>query len=455
MEGNSYVVLNERLILFSAKDCYNIATEQFVNGGSRYEFVGVNKTGKEIVMLIDGLRTMNELKEYICSTFDIDYTENEEWIEQFLITLNKKNVLEFKEEPHKCSIWKVRGDENQISPLHMTVEVTHKCNLACKHCYLSASIKKDNVMTIDKFRKLVSILKENGVMNIELTGGEVFVNPDSYEIVKLALENFAIVGLLTNGTLVDDKTIDLLAKYKSKVIINVSIDSINSELHDSFRGCKGSFEKSCDTIRRLSSKGLTVRMASSIFEENMWEVDKLADLAINLGAKVFTYNFIENFGRGKAFLKSRENDIKTVKFEDYYKYVLEVVEKYKDIIAIEESEEYIKGLKNCGSGTISVAISPEGNIRPCVLPPKEISLGNIFDEDYREIFDRDIFSEIGKIKPPNKENGCAKDCKSYTICKGCYLKAFNINTENEEPCEWIVKNNLFKLLEGYKRSCQK
>lgn len=454
MIENKYVVLNKKLTLFKSKNCYNVAIDKIVGGKSTYNFVGINETGKNIVELIDGEKNLSEFKKYICDSFDIDYVENSEWIESFLIRLNKEKILQFKDLPEKCEIWRTKGNEKFISPLHAVVELTHKCNLACKHCYLSASIKNDSIMTIDKFQQLVSILKENGVMNIELTGGEVFIHPDSYEIIKLSLEKFAIVGLLTNGTLIDDKVINLLEEYKNKVIINISIDSVDSALHDSFRGCKGSFKKSCNAIKALSEKGLTVRMASSIFLDNMWEIDKLAELAIKLGAKVFTYNFIEDFGRGKDFLNNINDEVKTTKFQEYYDYIQNIITKYKDLISIVESDEYMDGLRNCGSGTISIAISPDGNIRPCVLAPKEISLGNVFEENYREIFNKDIFTKISEIKPPNIKNGCTKGCKSYNICKGCYLKAFNINSENNQPCDWIIKNNLLSMLNDYKRSCK-
>lgn len=37
------------------------------------------------------------------------------------------------------------------------------------------------------------------------------------------------------------ESLELLKTYKQKIIVGISLDSVNSEVHDSFRGRKGSF----------------------------------------------------------------------------------------------------------------------------------------------------------------------------------------------------------------------
>lgn len=444
---NKYIGLNERLTMILTKNNCSLSVEEMDDEKSNYSFFGINETGKSIVENIIGTETLLQFQTRFCKQFDIDYEENIGWIQEFLLTLNERNVIEFKNIPKKCSIWKVIGNGENISPMHVTVELTDKCNLACKHCYLDASVKNKNFITIEQFRSLVNKFKERGVMNIELTGGELFLNPDSYEIIKLSLEKFASVGILTNGTILDDDIIELLKEYKNQVIVSISIDSVDGDKHDSFRGVKRSFEKSCNSIKRLSEAGVAVRMSSSIFYDNMWEIDKLAELALKLGARAFSYNFIENFGRGKDFDNVKKGSYG--KAEDYVRYIQNTLNKYKDIIPLVDSENYVDGFKNCGAGNVSVVIGSNGNIRPCALTPKEVSLGNVFAEDYDEIFKKDIFKRIASIKPPNLNNGCSKLCRDYSVCKGCCLKALNINLDRSEPCSWITHNNLHDMLNWY------
>ena len=71
-------------------------------------------------------------------------------------------------------------------------------------------------------------------------------------------------------------------------------------------------------------------------------------------------------------------------------------------------------------------VGADGNIRPCALFPKMNLFGNIFEEDFEEIFKKDIYRRISLILPPSEENGCDKKCRYYANCKGCYLKDLNI-----------------------------
>ncbi|UXR69510.1 radical SAM protein [Staphylococcus sp. IVB6246] len=82
------------------------------------------------------------------------------------------------------------------------------------------------------------MMYENGVLTCEITGGEVFVHSNAKEILEFALKKFKKVGILTNGTLLKKDILELLINYKEKIVIGISLDSINSEKHDNFRGKK-------------------------------------------------------------------------------------------------------------------------------------------------------------------------------------------------------------------------
>ncbi|MGS3836508.1 hypothetical protein ACEUXD_07435 [Staphylococcus pseudintermedius] len=62
---------------------------------------------------------------------------------------------------------------------------------------------------------------------------------------------------------------------------------------------KNSFNQTCKTIKKLSENGLFVRVGMSIYEDNMWEINDMANLVRKLGASAFSYNWIDDIGRGK------------------------------------------------------------------------------------------------------------------------------------------------------------
>ena len=450
LDKKKYIGIEKGVLMYLTKGKYNLLSEEVKEDSRYYRFFTVNKTGRDVVMSITGDDTVEELEKKYCEETGISLEKNQKWLDEFLGMLLEKETVVLDDKPVEQEELKVVGNGNAISPMMATIEVTEKCNLRCKHCYLDASCEKTSVITYEQFKNLVEVFKKNHVLNLELTGGELFVNPEAYEILELALRQFATVGILTNGTILSDKVLDLLAKNKEKIMINVSIDSTNPQIHDTFRGMEGAFEKTCSNIKRLTDAGIPVRVASSIFSENMWEIDKLADLAVSLGAKMFAFNFIEDFGRGTQMGKQDKVE-ERLDAEAYIRYVNSVIEKYRDIIPIIKSEEHIMGSENCGSGSNAIVVGADGNIRPCALFPKMNLFGNVFEEDFEDIFKRDIYEKISKIVPPGEESGCDKKCQYFVNCRGCYLKGLEHNRNMEEPCEWVKRNHLEDMLEIYER----
>lgn len=265
-----YLSLSDNITIYLTKGNYNIVCEKLDNNGkSQYDYFSVNKTGKMILESIDGTKTLKEfilmfIKQNLLTADDFD------WIYKFLIEMNSRGVVVFTDaKSDKCKVLRVFGEDTLISPMHVTVEITEKCNLYCAHCYLNASCNRTTAINFEMFRNLVKQFKKNKVMSIEITGGEVFMNRDADRILKYAFDNFARVAVLTNGTILKSTSLEILKTNKDKLAVSISLDSTEEELHDKFRGAKGAFKSTCRNIKKLSDSGIFVRVASSIFKDNM------------------------------------------------------------------------------------------------------------------------------------------------------------------------------------------
>lgn len=447
--NNQFVKVTHGTFVFLTRNAINVVVQKSAQSINKHSFYLINKTGQEILEIVHGDMTINQIAKSFCISKKIVPEENTYWIKDYIMQLVSYGALALNDTPNFHKKIRVAGKDSLISPLSLTVELTDRCNLRCKHCYLNASAEKSKSMSFDQFSKLVTILKRNNVVNIELTGGEIFVNPDAYEILKLSFQNFAIVALLTNGTILDDKILNLLIEHKNKVVVNISIDSVNESVHDEFRGVAGAFKRTCENMKRMTDNGIIVRMASAIFSANLWEIDKLAKLSRSLGAAQFTFNHVEGFGRGTDLSKLNfNNDEKALK---YVKYINDVIAANRDIIPIVSQDDYLLGTKNCGAGIKKIVIDPDGMLRPCVLYPSSLDFGNIFEQDYLTIFQKKIFTDLSEVTAPGKESGCDVNCIFLNHCKGCYVKALEHNTSFDIPCNWILKNNLQWLLQLYSR----
>lgn len=435
-------------ILYLTKDNVNIMVKLQNSDENLYKFFNVNESGRKIFEEINGKTTIKDFIVNFCSVHNLEYEKNKKWIAQFIIEMIQKKALRLSNLPIEDGSVIHQGRKDCISPMHATIEITEKCNLRCKHCYLEADIKKTSIIDYDRFVKLVDTLVENNVVNIEITGGEIFMHPRIADILKLCYKKFAMVGVLTNGTIMTSDVLEILEAHKDRTVVNVSVDDIDPDIHDEFRGMKGAWAASCNTIKILSQRGIKVRMASSISKDNMWSINKLADLAISLGAAVFSFNFIEEFGRG-AKMNHGSDYLDVIKYNDY---INKVVHDYKDIIPIIKEEDRSDMIKNdnCGSGSRSIVIGADGYIRPCPLSPKVKFIGNVFDEEFTDIFEKTDVKKLADIAPPDIRNGCDANCKYIHNCHGCYIKGFEKNKTSDTYCSWIIKNHLEDTLKLFK-----
>ncbi len=134
------------------------------------------------------------------------------------------------------------------------------CNIACAHCFNGSGpgVKTFGFLTIDRVRDELETAISVGLKAIFFTGGEPFLHPQLLEMLRLSLDA-APTTVLTNGTLITDRTADELAKMERgtrySLEIRVSLDGYTEERNDAIRG-RGVFCRALDATRRLSQRGI-------------------------------------------------------------------------------------------------------------------------------------------------------------------------------------------------------
>ena len=135
------------------------------------------------------------------------------------------------------------------------------CNLQCTHCFISCGPQNHTheMMTLKDVQQRLLESKTLGVKDYYITGGEVFMNPEIFEILATILE-FGPLDVLTNATLVTSKKAARLKEIQSnsshKLQFRVSMESFDEQLNDRTRG-ENSFSKATEGISNLNSFGFS------------------------------------------------------------------------------------------------------------------------------------------------------------------------------------------------------
>ena len=292
-----------------------------------------------------------------------------------LVIKNKARLMEDGLYPSKYKL-----------PISMQFELTSRCNLFCKHCYNRSGVNKN----IDKVTPdiWVSFCKElvsyGGIYQATISGGEpLLLGNKLWDIMDILHEDGTNFNLITNGYLFTKKVLEHFLKYRF-YWVQVSIDNITSEKHDSFRGVNGSWEKAIRAAYMIALSGIPLRVASTITPSDLENLEDYVKMCINLGATYFIIGEVIPSGRAidnsEIFLSKTDRDY-------FYKEMDILTKKYKNQLSILVSGSQRVQLEYASHGAIDGAIvRPDGNIRlDCGCP---FVIGNILKDDIADIWSK-------------------------------------------------------------------
>jgi radical SAM protein with 4Fe4S-binding SPASM domain len=190
--------------------------------------------------------------------------EDEEFIEYCL----SENLVVLSETPLKAD--GVPRPSPIPSLRYLEFQITDRCNLRCRHCYIGDGLHQD--LPLEKIFKVLKEFEEIQGLRLLLSGGEPLLHPHFWKINEILREYPFRSVLLSNGTLITKET----AKKLRIREVQVSLDGLK-EGHESLRG-EGTFEKTLQAIDNLQEVNIRVSVATMIHRRNLKEFDKLASL---------------------------------------------------------------------------------------------------------------------------------------------------------------------------------
>lgn len=267
------------------------------------------------------------------------------------------------------------------APLAINWNYSYYCTLNCDHCY-SRNRKEKELCLEDKYKVAENIIK-NQVFIVNIGGGEPILCDDIYEIITYLSKNNIRVSLSTNGWFIDDIRAEKL-KHSGLSQVSISIDNANPEKHDKNRGKSGCFQKAVEAAKRCVDLGMEVVFSTTMTSENFEVLKDILDLASSLNIQGVDFKRIKISGNASEHLyleltKLQESQLydNMVTWKGLYP-MLDITMVY--------GEKIIPGLDDgCPCGRISLCITSNGDVSPCVYNVTSI-LGNAIYDDLSDIW---------------------------------------------------------------------
>jgi len=176
------------------------------------------------------------------------------------------------------------GATQENKPRLVFWEVTKGCNLRCIHCRATATeLTSPADLSTPKALDIITQISEFANPILVLSGGEPLYRTDIFQLASFATERGLRVALATNGTLVTKEIARKIADSGVKRV-SISLDGVNAETHDTFRGIPGAFDAAIYGFRNLKEIGMAVQINMTIARHNAKQLPAVLDMVRNLGA---------------------------------------------------------------------------------------------------------------------------------------------------------------------------
>lgn len=360
------------------------------------------------------------------------------------------------------------------SPFVAIWETTRACDLACRHCRAEAMPDPlPGELSTEEGFALLRELAEMGTPVCVLSGGDPAKRPDLCELIRHGAGLGMRMATIPAATPLLTRELVQNLKEAGLAQMALSLDGPTAEVHDSFRGVRGAFERTMQGVAFARDVGLPLQINTTFSSYNLEYFEALAELVERLGAVFWEVFFLVPMGRGRevgqlnaeqfeilfgrlAGYSHRVGFIVKITEAPHYRRYLMQEHGWRRGVAGEtgrpsESEHSTAGgdlpwhmrrdfgpggsiglaPKGVNAGNGHVFISYRGDIFPSGFLP--LTCGNVRETSLREVYrHHPVFREL---RTPDLLKGKCGLCGFRELCGGSRARAFAMTGDYlaEEP----------------------
>lgn len=341
-----------------------------------------------------------------------------------------------------------KADKSSL-PLSGAFELTSRCPLDCKMCYVH---RKENDCEAIKREKstewwinLTEEAKNAGMLMLLLTGGEPLLRKDFETIYLNAKKSGLLVSVNTNALLIDDEKVKFFTDNPPQKL-NITLYGASEETYRNLCGNGEAYEKVTEAIIKLKQAGVNVKLNFTATQYNAHDAEKIFEFAkkLKLPIQSVSYMFPPVRVGGEADRMAPEeaarvqfncrlNDLGSERLKQH----LEAKEKRETKSEFTEGGEQIP----CRAGLSTFWVTWDGKMSPCGMMTKPMFEIENFNDAWKK-----IRNSRTKIILPLK----CKTCELRKYCDMCAAVSFAETGEFNGVPEYVCK----KAAE-YKKLCDK
>ena len=312
----------------------------------------------------------------------------------------------------------------------LAINLTRRCNLECAHCYLDAGIlhrgDNDELSTAEVIALLDDIAALDHGTLVVLTGGEPLLRRDLETILRHGASVGLPVVIGTNAMMLTERRLRSLVDA-GVLGFGISVDSLDPEYHDRFRGRVGAWTRTMAGIERCRRHRVDFQLHFSVTDENAHELPSMMDFAQSCGARALNVFFLVCTGRAHSLATLPGN-----RYEQILENLVQAQSDHPDLIVRPRCAPHYKRIAHqlqpeaelnrisgresdgCIAGIHYARVNHQGGVTACPYIDREA--GNIRATTFSDIWSN--AAEFLSLRNPALGGKCGA-CEYRLICGGC------------------------------------
>ena len=167
-------------------------------------------------------------------------------------------------------------------PVNGIFELTPRCNLRCKMCYVRLTPEEMEPLgherTTDQWLELARQARDSGMVFLLLTGGEPTLRSDFCELYEALAQMGLSISINTNGTLITPQLRQLWHRLPPAQV-NITLYGTERADYDALCGNPDAFDAVMEALDWLQAEGILVHLNTTIVPSNHHKWEQLESFA--------------------------------------------------------------------------------------------------------------------------------------------------------------------------------
>jgi MoaA/NifB/PqqE/SkfB family radical SAM enzyme len=371
----------------------------------------------------------------------------------------------------------LHGRRAFVGPEQVVIDLTNRCNNNCIGCWTRSPLLRDREpsatwqsleIPFDSIIHLLNDLHDLGTRRVRFTGGgEPLMHAGFDDILRACKERQLITCITTNGTLIDDRRVELYARLPVDEIA-VSIWAATPETYSRTHPNKTgrTFERIARCLGALSRRKKLrphVTLSHVLLAMNYREAEQMFDFAVEAGADALYYTLLDPVEQRTEglMIKARHVDELDVLLDRVERKNRALPERRRlslenwdgfrrrvRSIKHQERGEYDASIIDeipCYVGWIFCRVLADGEVAPCCRGT-EMPMGNINTDGFKKVWHSQRYAEfrdkaltLSKGDPYFAPIKCHMTCDNLMHNEGVHRRLAELTPERRAMIERFIK----------------